>query len=282
MNDYIESRLDFEPCTQDITDLAAAFLAEAGFESFVPDEKGLTAYRPVALGKLPEVDELLRDFPIAVKTTMTVRTVEGRDWNAEWERNYFKPIVVGGDVVVHSSFHTDLPTCRYDIVINPKMAFGTGHHATTEQMMQRLLSEGSLEGKEVIDMGTGTGILAILAVMRGSRKVTAIEIDPVACINARENVQLNGVADSVTLLEGDADLLKTVQPAALLLANINRNIIIADIKKYAAALQSGGTMLLSGFYTADVAMIEQAARDAGLTYADHTQINDWACVKLTK
>ncbi|MDE6783060.1 MAG: 50S ribosomal protein L11 methyltransferase, partial [Paramuribaculum sp.] len=184
--------------------------------------------------------------------------------------------------VIHSSFHTDIPRCRYDIVIDPKMAFGTGHHFTTRLILQRLL-KADIEGKSMIDVGTGTAILAILAAMRGAAPVTGIEIDEGAYLNAIENVSLNHVDTAVSLILGDASALAQIQyEADLLTANINRNVITADLSAYAKSVKSGGTVLLSGFYRADVAIVREAAEACGLTYVSTTDDNDWACVELVK
>lgn len=280
MNDYVEVRIDFDPCTEDMTDVMAAILADAGFESFVPDSKGLTAYIRES-DYTPGMESLSRTLPFDVKTSWTATKIEGQDWNHEWEKNYFKPIVVADQCVIHSSFHSDIPECRYDIVIDPKMAFGTGHHSTTWLMISRLL-ETNPEGLNVIDMGTGTGILAILAAMRGAAKVTGIEIDEPAWINAVENTRLNNRPE-VEMVHGDASSLDNVPyKADIFLANINRNIIMADISEYARAMAPGGHLFLSGFYTADVDMLEAAAAELGLKKADVTERCDWACLHLIK
>lgn len=281
MNDYVEVRVDLTPCNEDMTDVLAALLADAGFESFVPDASGLTAYC-----RREDYDEerfaaIQGLMPFECKWTWNAKMVEGRDWNHEWEKNYFQPIVVADQCVIHSSFHTDIPKCRYDIVIDPKMAFGTGHHSTTWLMINRILSLDMLE-RDVIDMGTGTGILAILAAMRGARRITGIEIDEAAYVNAVENAGLNGCND-ITLIHGDASALGAVDyKADLFLANINRNVITADIARYAAATASGGHMMLSGFYESDVDIVVAAAAPYGLRKADVQTRNDWACVHLVK
>ncbi|MDE6438271.1 MAG: 50S ribosomal protein L11 methyltransferase, partial [Muribaculaceae bacterium] len=258
-----------------------ALLCDAGYESFEPDERGLTAYI-----KEPEFDSLslrnlIESFPLeGFRIECHASTVEGQDWNSEWEKNYFKPIVVGDRCVIHSSFHTDYPQCEHEIVIDPKMAFGTGHHATTSLIIERLLSM-PLGGKSVVDMGTGTGILAILAAMLGASPVTAIEIDPAAEANARENVASNGHPEIQVML-GDAALLDGLH-ADLFIANINRNIITADLPSYAATLAVGGVMLLSGFYESDIPVVMQAAAPLGLTELTHTVKGDgWTCLVLTK
>lgn len=278
MNDYYALRLDVEPCSADATDLLAYLLGEAGYESFVPDDKGLTAYVPAALYSDEAVRTALEEFCFDATVTASAELVEGRDWNAEWERNYFRPIVVGERCVVHSSFHTDVPKAEYDIVIDPKMAFGTGHHATTSLILTRLL-DMDLQGRSLIDVGTGTGILAILAAMRGAVPVAGIEIDRFAWENACDNVRLNGHPE-IAVLCGDASLLQSLAPADVVVANINRNVILGDIRAYATAMRPGATLLLSGFYEADCAMVEEAAVAAGLTAAGRTVRDNWACVEL--
>ena len=281
MNDYTEVRVDFSPCSEDLTDIAAALLADAGFETFVPDAAGLTAYIP-ASKYTPALRQTL-DTPnfTDVDVTWNAKLIEGQDWNSEWEKHYFKPIVIEGRCVIHSSFHTDVPSAEFDIVIDPKMAFGTGHHSTTTLILQQLL-QLPLEGKAVIDMGTGTGILAILARMRGASPVSGIEIDLPAWENAIDNCRLNG-CEEITMLHGDASALSQIGYAAdLLLANINRNVITADIPDYAKKLKPGATVLLSGFYVHDIPIVSEAAAKAGLETMGHTELNAWACVKLRK
>lgn len=281
MNDYYRVRIDVCPCSEDVTDVMAALLAEVDYESFEPDTEGLTAYVRAADFDEDRLAEALEALPFEGHTvSMSHEFVEGRDWNAEWERNYFKPIVIDGQLAIHSSFHTDIPECRYDIVIDPKMAFGTGHHATTSQVTRALLSM-ALEGKSLIDMGTGTGILAILSRMRGAGPVTAIEIDEFAVVNARENVALNGCPD-IRVIHGDASSLADVAPADVFVANINRNIITGDMHRYVKALRVGGTMLLSGFYERDIEVIMEVARPLGLEYVSHTVESEWSCLRLRR
>lgn len=280
MNDYYSVRVEADPCSQDITDLAAAYLADAGFDSFVPDASGLTAYiRDEGRDGAEVAREALFDFPIPVSFSFSSDLVKGEDWNEVWEKNYFKPILIDGRCVIHSTFHTDVPKAEFDIVIDPKMAFGTGHHDTTSQMVRHILRL-QLEGRRVIDMGTGTGILAILAAMRGAVAV-GIEIDEPAYLNAVENARLNGV--DVRLIHGDASALEGLDKADVLFANINRNIILGDIDRYAAALAPGGTMLLSGFYEEDIPMILDAARPLGLEL-EEALVSEakWAALRLKK
>lgn len=280
MNDYVSVRVDMTPCFADATDLAAAFLADAGFESFEPDEAGLTAYIRASENGEELAREALADFPFESDLKISSEFIKGEDWNEEWEKNYFKPILLDNLCVVHSTFHKDVPYAKYDIVIDPKMAFGTGHHDTTSQMM-RLILALQLEGKNVIDMGTGTGILSFLAKMRGAEEVTGIEIDLPAYENAVENAVLNKC--DVSFIHGDASNLKEIKKSDYLFANINRNIILQDIDKYAAALKENGEMLLSGFYEADIPMILEAALPYGLKENERlVSPAGWTALRLTK
>lgn len=281
MNDYYRVRIDVAECTEDITDLAAAYLADAGFESFEPDSTGLTAYIKREAGDGVKIaEESLSDFPMESDFKITGEVIEGEDWNEEWEKNYFKPILIEGRCVIHSTFHREVPEAEYDIVIDPKMAFGTGHHDTTSQMVKHIL-DLPLQGKSVIDMGTGTGILGILAAMRGAERVIGIEIDEAAYENAKENVTLNGV--KMELIHGDATALSGLEPADYLFANINRNIILGDIDRYAGRLKNGGEMLLSGFYDTDIAMIAEAASRYNLR-EETRLVSDarWVALRLIK
>ncbi|MBQ7852206.1 MAG: 50S ribosomal protein L11 methyltransferase [Muribaculaceae bacterium] len=280
MNDYIEVRFDVEPCDATSTDVLAAMLCDVEFESFVPDESGLTAYVKRELYNEAAIADIVTSFPLQAQINWRAEVIEGQDWNSEWEKNYFQPIVVGDKCVIHSSFHTDIPKVEYDIVIDPKMAFGTGHHATTSLIIRQLL-EMSLDGLSVMDMGTGTGILAILSAMRGAEKVSAIEIDEFAYVNAVDNVKING-EPQINVMLGDASLLANEEPVDVFIANINRNIITADIAEYAKTLKSGGTMLLSGFYEEDVEVIMSQARLHSLDYQSHTVQDRWTCLRLVK
>lgn len=280
MNDYVEVRLDVTPCDENHTDLLAALLCEHGYESFVPDLTGLTAYIKKEQFDSSVFRHVISDFPFEATIDVKWDTVEGKDWNSEWEKNYFQPIVVDDKCVIHSSFHKDIPSLPYDIVIDPKMAFGTGHHQTTSLIIKRLL-DMPIEGKSVIDMGTGTGILAILAAMRGASRVDAIEIDEFAYTNAAENVKLNHHPE-INVILGDATALKGLSPADIFLANINRNIITGDIASYSETLLPGGAMILSGFYEEDIPVIAAAAEKCGLKYVDHNIRDNWVSVLLKK
>lgn len=280
MNDYREVRIVIEPYSDDAADLLSALLADIGYESFMPGDGGLKAWIPADDFDPHGLKALLEGFPMNVRLEADNVLVEGRDWNEEWEKNYFQPIVVADRCVIHSTFHKNVPKVRYDIVIDPKMAFGTGHHSTTALIIGYLL-DMPLEGKTIIDMGTGTGILAILCMMRGAGKAVGIEIDRGAYENALENVAMNHV--EVELVCGDASALAGALPdggAELLIANINRNIVLADMDSYVSALKPGGKMILSGFYTQDVPLVERRAAMLGMCLVEQREDNGWAAVML--
>lgn len=274
MTDYIEVRFDISPCSEVMTDVLAAILSEKGFESFIPDDSGLTAYIPQDKfnGDLIEISDDEWIFESEIKSSW--QKIPGRDWNIEWERNYFKPIVIDDRCVIHSSFHTGYPDCPYDIIIDPKMAFGTGHHATTSLIVGQLL-DMTLSDKKVIDMGTGTGILAILAYKLGATPVIAVEIDPVAYENTLENIALNN-CNGIDVRLGDVKAIRDEKNADILLANINRNVIMADLNDYVHSLASGGRIILSGFLYSDITICQEEMKKAGLKEISVLTKGDWA------
>lgn len=283
MNDYYEVTFDITPSDETASDLLAAFLADEGFESFVPQNDGsLTAYIASSLYNDIDIDAVIADFPMDVAIKYRSELIKGKDWNEEWEKNYFQPIVIGGKVVIHSSFHKDVPEAEIDISIDPKMAFGTGHHATTSQVATALLGL-DLNGLTVTDMGTGTGILAMLACKLGANRVTAIEIDGFAYTNAVENAAMNDCPpERLDIIHGDASALECVPKADVFLANINRNIILADIDAYQKAMKQQSIMILSGFYVEDIPMIEEGAKVFGFETEGYSEENNWACLMLKR
>lgn len=272
MYDYMAVRIEASPCNENITDLLAAFLSESDYETFEPDERGLTAYIRNDKYDSKFVEDLISDFPMETKLSFSATLVEGEDWNKEWEQNYFQPILIDDKVVVRSSFHNDLPSAPIEIVIDPKMAFGTGHHATTAGMAHMLLEE-DLKGKSVIDMGTGTGILAILAKKLGAGDTVGIDIDEFALENAVENAALNSVESN--WIVGDDSALKNIPPADIFLANINLNIITTYLPVYLEKLKTGGKIFLSGFLESDREAILKRAESLGLKLEKETSSNNW-------
>ena len=278
MNDYYLVRFNMTPCMESETDILAALLGEKNFESFVPDAEGLSAYVKKELYDAAAVREVVASYPFEGKIEFSEELIPGQDWNSEWEKNYFQPIVFENRCVVHSSFHHDYPSAEYDIVIDPRMAFGTGHHETTSSIISELL-EADLKGKSVLDMGCGTSILAILASMRGANPVTAIDIDDWCVNNSKDNIALNHI-HNITVELGDANLLKGRKAFDVIIANINRNILLADLPHYAACMHPGSEIFMSGFYMQDIPFIREKAESLGMEFVHHREKNNWAAVKF--
>lgn len=277
---YLEFKFSTNPCNETVNDVLAAVLGEAGFESFTEWEDGLMAYIPSAIFDEDNLKNSLNEFPIEdVKISYTYSEMEDKDWNEEWEKNFFQPIVIGDRCVIHSTFHHDVPQAEYDIVINPQMAFGTGHHETTSLIIEELL-DSPLENKSVLDMGCGTSILAILARMRGAKPCTAIDIDEWCVRNSIENIELNGVTD-IAVSQGDASALEGKDPFDVVIANINRNILLNDMKRYVACMRPGSELYMSGFYVDDIPVIRQEAEKNGLRFVEYKEKNRWAATKFT-
>ena len=281
MNDYTKVKFTVTPNEEVATDVLAALLAEVGFESFVPEEGGMSAYVPQVLHNEESIAAVVAEFPIEGFTiTYESEFIEGEDWNAQWEKNYFQPIVLGEDCVIHSTFHTDVPKARYDILIDPKMAFGTGYHQTTCHMLRAILAS-DMEGKSVLDMGCGTALLAILARKHGATDVVAIDIDEFAYENAKENIVLNGTPDIEVRL-GGAEAIKESDCFDFVIANINRNILLMDMVNYVRCMHSGSQIFISGFYTEDMEVLKEEASRHGLRYLDYAENDRWAMMRFVK
>ena len=278
---YFEFTFNTTPCTETVNDVLAAVLGEAGFESFVEREGGLSAYIQQSLCNEETIKNALAEFPLPdTKITYSYAEAEDKNWNEEWEKNFFQPIVIGDRCVIHSTFHTDVPKAEYDIVINPQMAFGTGHHETTSLIIGELL-DSELQGKSLLDMGCGTSILAILARMRGAAPCLAIDIDEWCVRNSIENIELNQVTD-ITVAQGDATALANKGPFDIVIANINRNILLNDMKQYVACMHPDSELYMSGFYVDDIPVIREEAERNGLSFVHYKEKNRWAVVKLQK
>jgi ribosomal protein L11 methyltransferase len=277
---YYELKLTLNPNTEISRDIISAFFAEIGFESFVESETGLDAFVPEKLFDAEAIATVLENLPLPdTKIDYSVELIQDRDWNEEWEKNFFQPIIVDNQVVIHSSFHKDVPILPYDIVIDPKMAFGTGHHSTTALMVSYLL-ELDLQAKSFLDMGCGTAVLAILANKRGATPITAIDIDRWAYENALENIQLNHTPD-IRVACGDANLLGK-ESYDIIFANINRNILLNDIPVYAACLHPNSSLFMSGFYKEDIAVIKEKCLLEQLEFVDYKEQNNWVAVHFIK
>lgn len=279
---YIEVTFTLTPWSETAQDVLTALAGDIGFESFVEEDTTLKAYIQQKLYSEEAIQSLIADFPLPdVCITYTAQEQEDKDWNEEWEKNFFQPIVIGNRCVIHSTFHKDIPQMEYDILINPQMSFGTGHHETTNLIVCRLL-ETELTGKCVLDMGCGTSILAILAAKRGASPITAIDIDDWCVSNSADNIRLNGI-DCITVRLGDADLLRTERPTFdLIIANINRNILTADMDAYAACMKTGSRIFLSGFYVDDIPVMKESLKKNALTFIEHHENNRWAMIVAEK
>lgn len=281
---YLEFTFTLQPANEVNADLLDAVLGEVGFDSFVRDEdetKPVKAYIRKEFFDEAALKAALTDFPMpGVTVDYTYTDAEDKNWNEEWEKNFYQPLVVDDLCVVHSTFHKDVPTAKYDIIINPQMSFGTGHHATTTQMIQEILHH-DMTGAKILDMGCGTSILAILARMCGAAHCTAIDNDEWCVKNSLENIELNHV-DHIDVALGDASALPGKGPFNFIIANINRNILLADMPTYVKELADGGKLFMSGFYVEDVPLIRERAESLGLRFVKAHDIDRWACVVFEK
>jgi len=267
--DFIEVNLTVNA---DFADILIAELGELGFDAFVETEAGFNAYILEDLYDAPALEETLRRYQDFTSISYSTQKIARQNWNEEWERN-FEPLFIGNQVSVRASFHPRPEQARYDIVINPKMSFGTGHHETTTLMIENQLTLDH-QGKRVLDMGCGTGILAIMAGELGAAEIVAVEIEDWTVENARENAQLNNYPE-IDVRLGGAETIVGEKPFDIILANINRNVLLEDMPAYTAVLKPEGWLLLSGFYTEDLPILQERAEGLGLQYLSHREKNNW-------
>lgn len=266
---YLEFDFSVSP-REPFSDILIAELGELGFESFVETETGVLGYILESIWKEGLLKELFIARNPEVSILWTQKEIPQQNWNAEWEKN-FHPIHVDGICTVRAPFHSP-EGVQYDIVIEPKMSFGTGHHETTYMMLKRMLNL-DFSGKMVLEMGCGTGVLAILAQMRGASQVDAIDIDEWCYLNTQENI-LRNHCKNVNAFQGDVCLIGT-KKYDIILANINRNILLEDIPTYSKALKENGILLLSGFYTEDLEGIKMACTKVNMDFIDNLEKNNW-------
>ena len=277
--EYIEVAVRLDPFSEETAEMLMAELAELPYDSFVTEEPFLKAYIPLSEYRAGDLKVVLSGYSDVAGFDAV--PIQGQNWNKEWEQR-FEPIVVDGKVTVKASFNKDVPRTRFNIWIDPEMAFGTGSHDTTYMMMQRMLGiESAIRGHVVLDMGCGTAILGILAAKMGARKVFAVDIDAVAARSAWGNARWNRVGTRVETACGDASLLQ-MGSYDVILANIHRNILLEDLPTYVRSLRRGGHLLMSGFYEADIAPLRDRATALGLAWAGQTLRNGWACIEFTK
>lgn len=280
---YTEVTFTIEPYSEDISDALIADLGTIGYDGFSYTDTGFKAYIPskdfqqTIVASLP-LAEYFRDL---YKIGFSFSEIEDQDWNKVWEEN-FTPIVVDNRILVRAGFHNPIPGIEYEIIIEPKMSFGTGHHSTTTLMLRTILDHTSaIQGKRLLDMGCGTGILSIMAAKAGAREITGIDIDEWAFNNAMENIW-NNQLQNIRIKIGDASLLKTEDNFDIVLANINRNILLRDMHSYIEKLNPGGMLFMSGFYIQDIPMIREKAESLGLTFENYQEENQWATTSFYK
>ncbi|MEO5641684.1 MAG: 50S ribosomal protein L11 methyltransferase [Bacteroidia bacterium] len=275
--DYLELDVKINP-RQPGSDLLITELAELGFESFVETADGFLAYIPgkdfseTILSPIQNVKEELGEV------SWSQKTIPSQNWNAEWESSY-QPIQIGNKLLIRAPFHEPVKAVEIDLEIQPQQSFGTGHHPTTRLMAEKLLTM-PLVGRYILDMGCGTGVLAILAAKRGAASVLGIDIESNAVLNAIENVQRNKV-EQVTIEEG-VDVQIGNRKFDVVLANINKNVLVAALPNYTNALNAGGELLMSGFFTTDVSALKEAAEKTGLKFNSTENDGEWALVHFVK
>ena len=280
--EYIEVAVKITPFSEENAEIVTAEVSELPFESFTVEDPYLKCYIQKEFFNQQSLKVVLDGITeYGFEVDFSSNLIPAVNWNALWE-SQFTPIVVDGKCTIKASFHEGLKRTRYNITIDPKMAFGTGHHQTTYMMCRALLSnEDSVRGKVVMDMGCGTAVLAILAAKMKASHVYGIDIDAIAAISAYDNARLNRVGKVIETYCGDASLLQR-NSYDVLLANINRNILLQDIPTYSLCIRRGGLLFVSGFYLEDMPMIMGMAQNAGLEYVSHDTIDNWCCIKFAK
>ncbi|WP_419545269.1 50S ribosomal protein L11 methyltransferase [Odoribacter laneus] len=281
--DYTAINFNITPFSEEIADILIATMSSIGYEGFQYTDTGFTAYITCEQFEEESIQklEILQSLAVDYQIDWNFSVLQDRDWNLEWEKN-FTPIVVDNRILIRAGFHPTIPGIDYDIIIEPKMSFGTGHHPTTTLMLETLLDfSGQMKGKRVLDMGCGTGILSILAAKLGASTVTGIDVDEWSYRNARENIKNNRL-QNIQIKIGNAGLLEKEKEFDFILANINRNILLTDMPFYERCLKDGGILIMSGFYTQDLPSIRQKAAELGMTYGDQKMKQNWVAVSFTK
>jgi len=259
-------------------DLLINALGEIGFDTFEETDLGFTAYIPSDNFNQEQLDAALEPYRDMINFSYEANLIPQKNWNEVWESN-FEPLEIGDKCFVRATFHEPRPEFPYEIVIDPKMAFGTGHHQTTSMMMELMLEE-DFKGKKVLDMGCGTGILAILASMLGATDVMAIDYDPVCFASTEENARINHTPH-IRVACGSKEAIPQ-EKYDVILANINRNILLDQLETYAQALEPSGILFMSGFYQEpDLVIISEAASRLGLKYVEHRTRQNWVAAKFT-
>lgn len=275
--DYKKVIFNVTPNTADFRDLLAAKLGEIGFESFTENEEQLEGYIPENFYNEEYIGNINSDnfYQFTYKSEL----IPDQNWNEVWEKNYFEPLLIADKCLIRAPFHKDYPVADFEIVIEPKMAFGTGNHETTSLMIEHIL-ELDLQNKNILDMGCGTGVLAMLSSMKGAGQVTAIDIDKWAFESTQENCQINS-CNNVDVYMGNASLLGS-KKFDIIFANIHKNILLEDLNKYHSVLNNEGILIMSGFYTHDLEDISNGAINLNLNQLKTKKKNNWLAVSFKK
>ena len=274
---YTQISFKLTPDSKENREILVAFLSDLTFESFDETEDQVLGYVPGESFNYAEMNEITSTLPFSVHTENEM--IPDQNWNEVWEKNYFKPLLIGGRCLVRAPFHTEYEPAEFELVIEPKMAFGTGNHETTTLMAEQILNM-ELNGKTVLDMGCGTGILGMLASLKGAKSITAIDIDTWSFESTVENASLNNILNLKAKL-GDASLLGS-ETYEVIFANIHKNVIISDLPAYEKVLQPGGKLYLSGFYTHDMADVKEKAESLGLQETGFHEKNNWVVYSFRK
>ena len=274
---YTKITFKLYPDSEENREILVAVLSDMPFESFDETEDKLMGYVPGDTFNLEEMFKITFTLPFSMDTENEI--IPDQNWNEVWEKNYFKPLLIGGRCLVRAPFHTEYKPAEFELVIEPKMAFGTGNHETTTLMAEQILNM-DLMGKTVLDMGCGTGILGMLASLKGAKSITAIDNDTWSFESTVENASLNNISNLDAKL-GDASLLGS-ETYEVIFANIHKNVIINDLPAYENVLQSGGKLYLSGFYTHDMAEVKTKAESLGLLETGFHEKNNWVVYSFQK
>jgi len=278
---YFKTQFKIIPNNEINTDILSALLGEIDYESFEITDNGINAYIQVPLYNETKLLEVINNFPQEnVNISFANETMPDKDWNEEWEKNFFQPIVVDHQCTIYSTKHSDVARTRYNIIINPKLAFGTGTHQTTRLLIKEILDH-DISKKSLLDMGCGTSVLAILASMKEADPITAIDIDEWCIENSKENFLLNGI-HNINVFQGDASSLKGLESFDLIIANINRNILLRDMDMYVSVMHKNSIIWMSGFYTQDINILTPKAQELGLTIIYQKSLENWAVIKFIK
>lgn len=277
--DYNKITINITPFQEWLRDVLTSQLGEIGFDSFVETETGFEAFIPTANYEEEKLNFVVNAFQEDFSFSIETEVIKSRNWNEVWEKNYFKPLVIGKECMIRAPFHTEYPNAKYEIVIEPNMAFGTGNHETTSTIIESIL-KNNLTGKTILDMGCGTGILSILASKKGAKHITAIDIDEWSFNGTKENAALNNISN-IDIKLGDANLL-VEKKYDLIFANIHKNVLMNDMQAYFDSLQSGGTLIMSGFYTNDIPDIKTKAESIGMKDSGFVSKNNWVAHSFKK